>query len=286
MRTLLCLLPVSVLVACGDPSEHYRPPLAPGGEPGMGAAPVQPPGGGAAPAEGTPPPNQGSAGAAPGLDGPCQATGLTVEQYGLEAGSGVKLEGDLLYAGEMSGLLLLDLVAVDSLGGANASAYSVVCSGVGAFEAEVPKDLGEARLVVFIDADGNGPSEGDPGGLSDELDIGGSSIEGITVHITDDPDLGAFAPENQVQAPAARPPSDDPDAEPTLMGDGAAPGEPAPGGEPGPAGEPSPGGGPVDDLAPAGASGAADPAGAPAPGAGAEPPPVDQPAPAEDANPQ
>jgi hypothetical protein len=269
MHPSLPLATLALLVACGDPSEHYRPPVDPGGAPGQGAAPPS-----AGDGHGQPP-NQGPADgdggggtmAVPG--GPCQATGLTNERYELEAGEGVTIEGDLLYAGEASGLVLVDTVGTNNLGSAEQAAYSVVCGGVGSFEAELPKDLGKVRLVVFIDTDGNGPSEGDPAGLSDEFTVGDDAVDGITVHLTDDPDLGSFAPGNQVAAPPARHDEDNPDGPAGPGAEGGEGGEPAAGPEsepaaaPGPAGEPSPGGGPVDGPAPA--APAAAPEGAPTP---------------------
>ncbi len=228
MRASISVSLLTVLVACGDPSEHYRPPLAEGDGPTGEGEPLN-----------EAPPCGDACGRL--ADGSCQATALTNERYGLEEGAGVMLGGDILYAGESTGLVLVDVITTNSLGGADQSAYSVVCGGVGAFEAEVPKDLGEVRLVVFLDSDGNGPSEGDPGGLSDELDVDDAAITGVTIHVTDDPDLGAYSPENQIVAPPAQPPDGEPGGEPALAGDASGP---ADGEAPRPADAPTPTDGP------------------------------------------
>ena len=60
--------------------------------------------------------------------------------------------------------------------------FGFECTKPGAF-GDVPVDLGSVWLFAFIDTDGNGPSEGDPQGRTDDFEINTSDVSGLTVPI-------------------------------------------------------------------------------------------------------
>lgn len=176
-RYLVPLL--ALLAACPDPSAKSD-----GGE-GKVAMGGPPPG---APPPGSPPP-----GAAPTATGGVRPN----TAFQVAPGQGIKISGTVSYAGTRKGDLRVDFLR-SNLGSFPELVHSVTLPQPGAFEVEAPKGFGEVSVVAFLDADGNGPSDGEPAARVDgTLKIEDKDIGGITLTLSDNPDLGDLKPPSQ-----------------------------------------------------------------------------------------
>jgi hypothetical protein len=192
------LLPLFASVACSSPSEHYLdvPPVRGAGGANDAPPPGEPPGDEAHGPAGEPVLGGG------GDDGEwadltCAPSHLSIEQHGMKRGEGVELSGTISTSLDTEGSeLLLEVLAEaqgDDQGPANLVSY--VCSAVGPFTLELPKELGEARLVAYLAEPGEGPSDDDPAGLSAaSITVGTKAIAGVAIEIVKRPDLGPYSP--------------------------------------------------------------------------------------------
>lgn len=172
------LLPLFALVGCGG-GPSGQPITADGiavqtpTEPGPGSLqPALPP------APGGVPPAPAGSGEIPErslVDGCRVMTEPGAEEVLAE---GVKLRGTLAPVPEKA-RYYIDLIAAD---GSRVRAFE--CQDA-AFVLQVPRDVGQARLKVMVDAAGAGPNTAGPGGTSDPFTIAGADVDGLSVRISD-----------------------------------------------------------------------------------------------------
>lgn len=149
--------------------------------------------------------------------------------FGIEAGTGVKISGEITYAGTNKGTIYYDVL---SKGQDNMPAlvYSGKLDAPGPFEFEAKKEFGEVYVVAFLDVNGSGstPEPTEPAGrVTGTVDIGSEPVANVSIVLSDTPDLGDLTP-------SSKPTGGGP-------GGGGPAGGPPPGGEQG-AGGPPPGG--------------------------------------------
>ena len=178
MRLLLPLL--CLLVACPEPGSSV-------GAEGVGAPP---PGG----EGGAPPPGPGGGG------GPMPEM--------VKPGEGVVISGTVTYAGTKTGKVRIDALKPSEGGnGFPVLLGTNTVDTVGSFTVEVPKSAGTVQLVVFLDLQGDGPSSTDPAGRTkDALTVATDPVSGVTIDISDAPDLGDLAPAGPPPGSEAPPP--------------------------------------------------------------------------------
>ena len=157
--------------------------------------------------------------------------------FEVPAGTGVKVSGTVVYAGSKTGQYRIDFLKPNK-GSFPELLHSITLDKPGAWEIEAPKGTGEVAVVGFLDADGNGPSDGEPAALTDPpLTIGDKAITGVTLTLSDTPDLKDLKPPGGPKAPGIAAPAGGAGG-PTPAGatpGGATPGGPVPGGEAPPA---------------------------------------------------
>jgi hypothetical protein len=183
MRTALfrtaLVLAIPFAVACPEP-----PPGGVGNNPGAGGAPPPPPGGQGGGGE-----SAGAGGSAgPGEDGSRIPAGMRIEPEGFELaeGEGVKLSGTVSYAGDQEGDLRVELLQSTDAESPPALLHAINLDKLGPWSVVVPEDLGEIRLVAYIDLDQNGPSPGEPMAMLDHgVQIGTDPVQGIDLVIED-----------------------------------------------------------------------------------------------------
>ncbi|MFH1469341.1 MAG: hypothetical protein ABIO70_33460 [Pseudomonadota bacterium] len=165
-----------------------------------------------------------------GAPGPATTTDAKVEP-----GEGVVISGAVAYDGTKTGRIRLDVLAVQA-SGPPMLAKTLELPAFGDWSVELPKEFGAVRVVGFLDQTGDGPTPDDPAAaVLEPLQIGTEPIEGVTLTLTDDPDLGLLTPNSP-------PPDADPNKGNSGDGDGIArPIEGGPGSPRGPAGEVPPG---------------------------------------------
>lgn len=192
MRLLLpCLL---LLAGCPDPSASR----------GAGAPKDAPPGGPGGPG------GPGAGGSGGGSSGPVHP-GQT--SFKVEPGQGVKLSGTIAYAGTKTGTLRLDILRNPGTPGTFPELlYSATLDKAGPWEVEAPKNTGAVGIVAYLDADGNGPSQGEPA-AEVAAEVKDAPLPALDLTLSDSAELGAFKP------PTA------------LAGGQGGPGTPPPGGE-------------------------------------------------------
>lgn len=232
---LVRLLPLFLLVACPDPTQSGG--NAGGGAPIPAGAPM--PGG---------VPGGGMPGAGGGPGGAGGGAGLRpTSSFDVEAGQGVKVAGTVSYEGTKTGQYRVDFLRQNP-GSFPELLHSLTLEKPGAWEVEAPKNAGEVAVVGFLDADGNGPSDGEPAGLLDPaLKIADQPIAGVNLVLTDNPDLKDLKPPGAGKSGAGAP---------GVLPTGGT--EPPPGGAPPPPGGALPPPGlapPVDPAAPAAPAG-------------------------------
>lgn len=115
-------------------------------------------------------------------------------RWSVKTGEGIKLSGSFEYAGEKTGSKRLDFQKVTDGLGAPALAHTLEVRGGSEWAVEAPKNAGTIQIVAFIDADNNGPSDGDPGFLSETITIGEEDITEVVLTLTDDFDMGVLRP--------------------------------------------------------------------------------------------
>ena len=196
------LLP-ALLLGCPDPNPvSSYDELTPSG-PGTGATVSEAP-----PDEGATQPNEA--------------------RFRVNPGEGVKLEGSFVYAGTITGQRRLDFRTIPVGEGAPRLVHTLEIRSGDTWDVEVPKDLGQLQIHAFIDRDGDGPTKGDPGYVTDPpLKIGQDAVPPVILTLTDDFDPSVLAPGG---APGGlRPVQGDPSGEMPAGDLQANPSEPAPG---------------------------------------------------------
>lgn len=212
---------------------------------------------------------EGSGGPAPSAPG---ATRPNDARFKVGKDEGVELSGTFEYTGDKTGQLRLDFLTMED-GQPPRLVHTKELTKKGPWSVRVPKDYGSLYVVAFIDQAGDGPGGDDPAAVTEAVAIGAEDVTGVTLALSDEPDLGLFTPGG---APNSPPPGEPAPGEP-------APGEPAPDGPPpdgpppdGPAPDgPPPDGPPPEDGGPATPDGPP-PEGSPAPEG--SPPPGSAPA--------
>lgn len=175
----------------GDPNAMAGGPGAPPGTPGAPpGAPGTPPGGPDAPpadpsAAPLPPPAGGTP-PGPGAP-PVPVAKHPDKEFNVEAGKGVKVSGSVIYSGSQKGTVRVDFLRQEDKLGFPEIVGSLTLKAPGPFDIDVPQNLGKVRVVAYIDADGNGPSEGEAMGRApkDTYDIEATPITGIDITLSD-----------------------------------------------------------------------------------------------------
>jgi hypothetical protein len=159
--------------------------------------------------------------------GPPVTTGASPEagRFDVTAGEGVLVSGTFEYSGETSGKYRIDFLQKDG-DAPPRLLHTLELDAPGAFELEAPAGTGSVFVVGFVDADGDGPSNADPGGmLTAPIVIDNSPIADLVLTISEAPDLGDFTPGGHHFDPSRTPtevpapevaPAEAPPAEPPL----------------------------------------------------------------------
>jgi len=126
-------------------------------------------------------------------------------QFAVNAGTGVKVSGTLNYTGAKKGAVLLQVVGLksdpDRALRENQQAdkryvdllHHQTLNGTGNFEVLIPRNTGEVALIAFLDERNDGPSSTDAAGILN-LDVGTDALTGLSLDLSDTPDLGEYAP--------------------------------------------------------------------------------------------
>ncbi len=251
------ILPFALLLAgCPDPT------AAPEG----GGMPDQPMDGMPGVEGGQPGGPGGPGGAPPGGEGGAPNGRPVAPGFKVTTGEGIKLSGTVSYTGSKTGVVRIDFLQKSTQSNFPDLIHSMELATPGAWEVEAPKDGGEFWVVAFLDADGNGPSPGEPAArVKDMVKLGSTPIAGLDLALSDTPDLGDLAPGGaspEGAAPGGAPPGAE------LKPGEAPPGAAGAMGAPGEAGAP---GALPAGAAPTGAPAAGGPAGTPPAGAPVKP---------------
>ena len=116
-------------------------------------------------------------------------------RFKVKAGEGVEVSGTFEYAGTIEGMRRLDFRSIPAEGGPPRLVHTLEVRSGGTWSIEAPPDYGKLQIHAFIDKDGDGPTKGDPGYLTDPpLEIGTEAITEVVLALTDDFDPAALAP--------------------------------------------------------------------------------------------
>ncbi len=162
----------------------------PGGDPN-GAAGGDPKGGpGGGPPGGAP--GEGGAGAPlPPQDGTQEPAKVVVHpdvEFQVEGGKGVKVSGSVTYTGSQKGTIRVDFLRAQDKAGFPEIVGSLTLKAPGPFSVDVPQNLGKVQIVAYVDADGNGPSDGEAAGHppKDNYDIETDPVSGVDITLSED----------------------------------------------------------------------------------------------------
>ncbi len=132
-----------------------------------------------------------------GPDAGRMAQGATVPndaRFKVAAGEGVALNGTLVYEGTKTGRHRLDFLQLDG-DSPPRLIHTVELKGLGEWSVTAPKNTGQIYIVGFIDQSGDGPSADDPAGMTPTpVEIVETDLEGVTIALSDEPDLGPLTP--------------------------------------------------------------------------------------------
>lgn len=172
------------------------------------------------------------------------ATQPNEARFRVKPGEGIEVSGTFVYEGEISGMRRLDFRAIPEGEGAPRLVHTLEVRSGDTWEIEAPKGFGQLQVHAFIDQDGDGPTKGDPGYVTDPpLRIDQEPILLVELRLTDDFDPSVLAPGG---APGAmRAVQGDPAGAPGGADGGQDPSGPAPG-----SGMPTPDGPPPDNDMP------------------------------------
>ena len=227
-RPTMLLLGLLALTGCPEPVEV---PASPDGSPGGGEAGAGGPGTGPA---------------TPGGNAPDQA------RWSVKAGEGVELSGTYAYEGSKTGKFRMDFRTVPEGSSPPALVHTLELSGPGEWKTRAPVDAGPIDIIAFIDVDGDGPTSGDPGGMTAEpVVVGSEDISGVVITVSDEADESIMNPRARWRG------GEDGEGQPSgpATPEGGSPDGPPPDGPP-PDGPPPDG--PPPEGAPAGGEGGAE----------------------------
>jgi hypothetical protein len=121
-------------------------------------------------------------------------------------GEGVVVSGTISYEGEKTGKIRLDVLTARG-NNPHMLAKTLELPAMGDWSLELPKDFGKVNIVGFLDQTGDGPTPDDPAmALPEPLVVGTEAVEGLTLVLSDDPDLGALTPGGPPPAEGGNPP--------------------------------------------------------------------------------
>lgn len=148
--------------------------------------------------------------------------------FAVKEGKGVEISGSARYGGEQGGTWRLDVLDLPDEGAPGLLLSQSIPDG-GAFSFTAPQGYGEVHLVAFVDIDGDGPSGTDPAGTI-AVEIEGADIDGLSISLSDEPDLGKLTPNmpGPHSGAGAPPPEGEPPEGERPPEDGEAPPDPDP----------------------------------------------------------
>jgi hypothetical protein len=139
---------------------------------------------------------------------------LLERPVGIYTPSGVTLSGEIHYAGSQKGYVRLDIIRKT---GQKSAPFEVIhattLSDFGPWSMDVEVDLGKINLVMFLDAQGNGPDPNEPQVEIEGVSVAYQNIGNLDFHLTD-PGINAETVEaerSEPLQPGTRLPSDLPD---------------------------------------------------------------------------
>lgn len=179
----------------GGPEHREAPPGAPGGDPSGAPGHTEVGPGGGAPGPG--PEGQPPEGQPPDGEGPPSPGGIP--PFADLSGDTVQVRGTLLWPGAPAGALIdLDLFQPSETAGGGRQMLGKLKLPPGDFSFAAPAGFGPLVLEAFVDADGNGPSSGDPMGRypDNPVRVGSRDVDGvvITLAVTADGRMPGNAP--------------------------------------------------------------------------------------------
>jgi len=104
----------------------------------------------------------------------------------------VQLAGKILYTGKKEGVVLLQVLTLQANQPPQLLHHQEL-EGPGAFSLSAPADLGPARLISFLDVDGDGPSPTDPA-VMQKVEVKSSDQTDLVLLLLDEPDLDDMTP--------------------------------------------------------------------------------------------
>ena len=104
----------------------------------------------------------------------------------------VQLAGEIQYNGKKEGVVLLQVLTMQENQPPQLLHHEEL-EGLGAFALSAPADLGPARLICFLDVDGDGPSPADPA-VMQKVEVKSADQTNLTLLLSDDPDLDDMTP--------------------------------------------------------------------------------------------
>ena len=63
--------------------------------------------------------------------------------------------------------------------------HAIELDKFGDFSVELPKDTGKIVLNAFVDANGDGPTPGEPAGHTEEIEVKSAAVTGLTITLAD-----------------------------------------------------------------------------------------------------
>jgi hypothetical protein len=170
------------------------------------------------------------------------ATRPDAARFKVTPGEGVTVSGTFTYPGTRKGLMRIDLLQIPE-GTPPRLVHTLELKTTGEWKVAAPKGFGDLYLMAFIDQNRDGPSPDDPAAVV-KVTIANDSIPNVSLALSDEPDLGPFAPgatpgapTAEGEAPAAAQTEGTPPSGSAPSGGPADPPPPAAGG-PAPAGSP------------------------------------------------
>jgi hypothetical protein len=104
----------------------------------------------------------------------------------------VQLSGEIQYNGKKEGVVLLQVLTMQENQPPQLLHHEEL-EGLGAFSLSPPANLGPARLICFLDVDGDGPSPTDPA-VMQKVEVKSVDQTNLTLLLLDDPDLDDMTP--------------------------------------------------------------------------------------------
>ncbi len=185
MRSAMAIAVMMLLSGCPEPPATNQ-----------GQAPSnanQPPGAQPAAPAGKPGQSDHAAGENPSMPAPDGSMAMAIADNGgrlnptgfqVSAGDGVTMSGSISYDGTASGVLRLDFLKQPEGQTLPQLLHTMALDAPGPWKVDVPKDLGSVNIVAYLDANENGPNEGEPSATATNIEVGGDPITGIDLELT------------------------------------------------------------------------------------------------------